>query len=551
MLESLRDAAAVQKRKFGQKLLHSPLHPLYLKLAGSPQVREYRRFATALARNTPPPQWFAGQMARWTYRPRISILMAVRNSKSEWFRAAVDSVLAQIYPDWQLCIVDDASGSPVRPPPDLRICFDRLESRSGISAALNRALEMAKGDYITVVDHDDFLSTDALYRIVEALQQRRYQVLYSDEDYVDEKGGPLRPNFKPDWSPELLANCMYVGHLVVADRELMRHAGGFRSQFDGAQDYDLALRLTDAPVPVAHLPYILYHWRSHGQSIAQSSGAKPWANEAGRLAVEDMIRRRGWDARVMPAEMPTRYHVAWNLPRRERASIVVARKSGRSFDRFCAGVRGGTDYEDVEFVENAQAATGAYLVFLHHDLYPREPGWLAELLSVAQRPEVGVVGAKLVYPNGAIQHSGTVLGMGNDLGHPGRGLFQSDYWRWLDYTRNVMAVSDACLVTRRDVFESIGGLDSAFGSELAAADFCLRVRNAGFEVILNQRACLIHEERERERPAPQELQLFRKKWRGVLAKPDPYYSRYLRLDREGTALRMPTDTASDGSSLER
>jgi O-antigen biosynthesis protein len=440
MLESLKEAAAIQKRRLGQKLLHSALHPLYLKLAGSPQVREYRRFVTALARNTPPPEWFSGQMASWNYRPRISILTAVRNSKPEWFRQAVDSVLAQIYPDWQLCIVDDASQQPVKPPDDSRISFVALETRAGISGALNRALHMATGDYICVLDHDDFVAADALYRVVEALQQQRYEVLYTDEDYVDERGQPVRPNLKPDWSPELLSNCMYVGHLVIASRGLMDKVGGFRSEFDGAQDYDLALRLTDQPVSVAHVPRILYHWRQHSESIAQRPDAKPWAHASGRRAIEDMIRRRGCDAKVMEAEIPTRYHVVRNLTNGGVASIIVAGASRNAVEQ-------NTGYKNFEIVDDARKASGTYLVFLHADVQPQTPEWLATLLAVAQRPEVGVVGAKLVYPNGAIQHSGIVTGMHGGAGYPGRGLYQSDYWRWLDYTRNVTAVSSACLVT--------------------------------------------------------------------------------------------------------
>jgi len=539
MLESLKEAAAIQKRRLGQRLLHSPLHPLYLKLAGSPQVREYRRFVAELAKNAPPPEWFSGQMAAWTYRPRISILIAVRNSRPEWFREAVESVLTQIYPDWQLCIVDDASDQPVKQPNDPRISFAALPSRAGISGALNRALRMANGDYIGVLDHDDFLSADALYRVVEALQRQKCEVLYSDEDYVDEKGDPVRPNFKPDWSPELLSNCMYMGHLVIASRGLMDNVGGFRSEFDGAQDYDLALRLTDQPGGVAHIPHILYHWRQHGESIAQRPDAKPWANDSGRRAAEDMIRRRGWDAKVMEAEIPTRYHIVRNLARRELASIIVASGSGKSFDQH-------TEYKDVEIVQDAGRATGFYLVFLHDDVRPAKPDWLASLLAVAQRPEVGVVGAKLVYPNGAIQHSGIVAGMPGGAGYPGRGLYQSDYWRWLDYTRNVTAVSSACLVTRRQVFEAVGGFDQAFRSDLAAVDFCLRVRQAGFEVVLEPRACLVLEEHERVQPSTEEQEFFQKRWHQILSKPDPYYSRYLRLDREDTSLRIPTETSSAG-----
>ena len=540
MLESLKEAAAVQKRRLGQMLLRSPLHPFYLKLAGSPQVREYRQFVTALARKAPAPEWFSAQMAGWMYRPRISILMAVRNSKPEWFRQAVESVLAQNYPDWQLCIVDDASDQPVHPPDDPRISFAALQLRVGISGALNSALEMATGDYICVLDHDDFLSTDTLYRVVEALQQKRSEVLYSDEEWVDEKGRPVRPNLKPDWSPELLSNCMYVGHLVIASRQLTDKVGGFRSEFDGAQDYDLALRLTEQSTTVAHIPHILYHWRQHSESIAQRPDAKPWANDSGRRAVEDMIRRRGWAAAVMEAEIPTRYHIVRNLRLRERASIIIASGTAKSLEE-------STEYENFEIVRDASRATGFYLVFLHADVRPQKPDWLANLLAVAQHPEVGVIGAKLVYPNGAIQHSGIVTGMSGDAGYPGRGLYQSDYWRWLDYTRNVTAVSGACLVTRRQVFETVGGFDDAFSSDLAAVDFCLRVRQAGFEVVVESRVCLIHEERDRVQPPSQERELFREKWHEALARPDPYYSRLLRLDREDTSLVCPTESASDGS----
>ena len=529
MLESLKETAAIHKRKLGQKLLHSPLHPLYVKFAGSPQVRDYRQFVAALARNTPPPEWFSKQMASWTYRPRVSILMAARNSRPEWFRQAVDSVLAQIYPDWQLCIVDDASDQPMAPSNDPRICTDSLKSRAGISGALNCAMQLAIGDYIGVLDHDDFLAPEALYRVVEALQKQRYEVLYSDEDYVDEKGEPVRPNLKPDWSPELLSNCMYVGHLVVASRRLMEHVGGFRGEFDGAQDYDLALRLTDQPISVAHLPHMLYHWRQHAESIAQNPDAKPWATDSGRRAVEDMIHRRGWDAKVTEAEIPTRYHIVRNLATVQRVSFI-----GNPPQQ-------PTNYENYEIASDARGASGVYLVFLDEDVQPQDPDWLRNLLAIAQRPEVGVVGAKLVYPNGAIHHSGIVTGMPGGAGYPGCGLYQSDYWRWLDYTRNVTAVSRACLVTRKAVFESVGGFDPGFQSDLAAVDYCLRVRKAGLEVILEARVCLVHRNPEKVRFSNEEQALFSKKWGEFLANSDAYYSRYLSLDREDTSLRDPNE----------
>jgi GT2 family glycosyltransferase len=254
-----------------------------------------------------------------------------------------------------------------------------------------------------------------------------------------------------------------------------------------------------------------------------------------------MIRRRGWDAKVMEAEIPTRYHVVRNLRHPERASIIAGGASRTSFEQT-------TDYKNFEIIDDSRHASGTYLVFLHDDVQPLKPDWLANLLAMAQRPDVGVVGAKLLYPNGAIQHSGIVTGMQGGAGYPGRGLYQSDYWRWLDYTRNVTAVSGACLVTRKQVFESVGGFDPAFHSDLAAVDYCLRVRQAGLEVILEQRASMLHADLHRLQPSAAEQALFQSKWAAILAKPDPYYHRHLRLDREDTSLRLPTETVSDGSS---
>ncbi len=450
-----------------------------MKVAGSPRVREYRRFLAALDRNAPPPEWFSQQIDSWNYRPVVSVLMAVRNPKREWFEQAVRSVVDQNYPNWQLCIADDASDpTPELPLTDPRIHFASLPTQQGISGALNRALEMATGDYIGVLDHDDFLSRDALFRVVEALQQKRYDVLYSDEDYVDENGEPVRPNFKPDWSPELLSNCMYMGHLVVASKELMRTTGGFRSEFDGAQDYDLALRLTDKPVRVAHLPHILYHWRQHSESIAHHPNAKPWANDSGHRAAADMVRRRGWNARVVDDENPTRYHIVREFQGSDLVSIVGTKSVE-------------LNYGNVEFVSEVSKAKGSYLVFLHPDVKPLTPDWLTNLLAIAQRPEVGAVGAKLISPGGSLQHSGLALGLMGGVGNPGRGLFESDYWRWLHYTRNVTAVSSACMVVRREVFESVNGFDESLTGDYRDADFCMRLREAGYEIILEQQATLV------------------------------------------------------------
>jgi GT2 family glycosyltransferase len=511
-------------RKLGQKLLHSPFHPLYVKLAGSPRVREYRRFLAALARNRPPPEWFSQQVDSWNYRPVVSLLMAVRNPKREWFEQAVRSVVEQNYPNWQLCIADDASdATPGLLFTDPRIQCASLPQQRGISGALNRALEMATGGYIGVLDHDDFLSADALFRVVEALQSERYDVLYSDEDYVDENGEPVRPNFKPGWSPELLSNCMYMGHLVLASKELMLATGGFRSEFDGAQDYDLALRLTDKPVRVSHVPHILYHWRQHSESIAQRPNAKPWANDSGHRAAADMLRRRGWNAQVLDDENPTRYHIVRELKGTDLVSIIGPERQL-------------TDYGAVEFVSSVSEAKGSYLVFLDSEVKPLASDWLTNLLAIVQLPAVGAVGAKLISADGSLQHSGFALGMLGGIGNPGRGLYQSDYWRWLHYTRNVTAVSSVCMVVRKEVYELAGGFDESLGSDYADADFCLRLRELGLEVILEERATLIHG-KVRAAGSGKQRDRFLKKWGRLLETSDPYFSPHLRSDREDTSLK--------------
>ncbi len=439
-------------------------------------------------------------------------------------------------------IVDDASSQPVQPPDDPRISFAALQSRAGISGALNRALEMASGDYICVLDHDDFLSADALFRVVETLQQQRYEVLYSDEDYVDEKGLPVRPNLKPDWSPELLSNCMYMGHLVIASRSLMDKVGGFRSEFDGAQDYDLALRLTDQPAAVAHIPHISVSLAAARRVDRATSGCKAMGQRFGPEGRRryDSPPRMGREGNGSGNPYPLSHRPKSGAPR--TGQHRYSDRIGKISSNRTPAMRISRSYTMLP------KPTGSYLVFLHDDVRPREPDWLANLLggcttarSRRGRSETGLS-----------QRRDSAFGHRNrharGAGYPGRGLFQSDYWRWLDYTRNVTAVSGACLVTRKQVFESLGGFDDAFRSDLADVDFCLRVRQAGLEVILEQRACLIHEERDRVRPSSKEQELFRKKWHRILAKPDPYYSRYLRLDREDTSLRMPTESASDGSS---
>jgi GT2 family glycosyltransferase len=570
-------ALRTSELKLGQKLLKSPLHSLYLKLARPVHHdRAYENWIAWQEVQTPSWKWHRDHAQNWPRRPLISILMATHDPRREWLEAAVKSVLAQSYPLWELCICDDVSPAWVaeylgrQSAEDSRIRYCLSSERLGISGTMNRAGELAHGEYIGFLDHDDVLSPLALHYVVESIQAAPADVIYSDEDYLNEAGHRTRPSLKPDWSPDLLAGCMYWGHFLVIARSRMDQIGWFRSECDGAQDYDVALRITDQPVVVRHIPRILYHWRQHPQSTASSASAKRYTHEAGRRALQDAIRRRNWDAEPTDGAIPNSYYVRRRLTPGLRISFIVCSRNGkllrrclRALDRTRRGyeseivvvhhlrgdggvekVMGAYGCETVSFpgpfnfarMNNlgVAAAHGDVLFFLNDDVVPLAADWMAHLLAHLQRPEVGVVGAKLVYRSGAIQHSGITVGIMDGTGHPGRGLFQSDLWRWLDQTRNVSAVTGACMGLRRPVFDALGGFDPDFPVNYNDVDLCLRARRAGYEIIYEPHALLRHDECQTRTPGThlKERERFQERWVEELEKPDPYFSPLLSKDSE-------------------
>jgi len=564
--------------KLGQTLLRSPLHWLYLKLArGVNQDRAYENWIAWQEVQTPSWEWHRDRAEHWLRRPLISIVMATHNPRREWLEAAVKSVLAQSYPFWELCICDDRSPAWVgeylgrQSAEESRIRYCLSPERLGISGTMNRAGELARGEYIGFLDHDDVLSPVALHYVVESIQAEPADVIYSDEDYLDRAGRRTRPSFKPDWSPDLLTGCMYWGHFLVIARRQLEQIGWFRSECDGAQDYDVALRITDRPAVVRHVPRILYHWRQHPQSTAFRAAAKRYTHEAGRRALQDAIRRRNWDAEPIDGAIPNSYYLRRRLAPGPRISFIICSRSAtllrrclRALERTRRGYESeivvvhhqvgadrGVDKvlrqyecETVPFPEpfnfarmnnlGVAAAHGDVLFFLNDDVVPLAADWMAHLLAHLQRPEVGVVGAKLVYRSGAIQHSGITVGMMEGTGHPGRGLFQSDLWRWLDQTRNVSAVTGACMGLRRPVFAALGGFNPEFPVNYNDVDLCLRARQAGYEVIYEPHALLRHDECQTRAPGTclYERERFHERWVEELAKPDPYFSPLLGKDSE-------------------
>jgi len=562
--------------RLGQALLHSPLHPVYLKLVRPRGAVElYQRW---VATERPPEERPLGR------RPVISVILPVHNPAREWLDAAVDSLLGQTYTDWQLCASDDGSSDPwvaerlaARAAADPRIRFVRCAESQGISAASNRAGELARGDYVGFLDQDDTLAPWALYSIAEALQDGEPDILYSDEDYLDERGSRVQPIFKPAFSPDLLRCCMYFGHFLVVRKAKLDKAGWLRSAFDGAQDYDLALRLTAETASVRHIPRVLYHWRRHPASTASSPKAKPASHAAGFRALSEAASQQDAAAVVESGPAPNTYRVRWPSPAALRVSLVVCSRKAELLARCLRAVERNTAYENREIVVvqhrtgdtarmdrllertrclwtshtgpfnfslmnnlGARQAGGEILVFLNDDVEPLTPDWLHELLAHARRPEVGVAGARLLYPTGAIQHAGLTIGIMNGVGHLHRDTYSAQFWNWLPFTRNVSAVTGACLAIRKGVFEELGGFDEAFPVNYGDADLCLRARQAGYEVLIEPAATLRHYECRTRGPGVslEERERWQERWAEWLEADDPFYTPHLTTKREDASLEL-------------
>jgi O-antigen biosynthesis protein len=529
-------------------------------------------------------------------RPTISVIVPVYNTPPAFIDEMVQSVLAQTYPHWELCLADGASPAPhVRPvleryaAEDPRIHVTFLAANDGIAGNTNAALELARGEYVALLDHDDTLAPFALYEVVRAINDRPdADLIYSDEDKLDETGRRVDPCFKPDWSPDTLRSHNYVCHMLVLRRDLMTRLGGIRPGFDGAQDYDLVLRASEQARRIVHVPQVLYHWRMHPQSTAANTDSKRYLVEAGRRALAEHLERMRTPASVAEGTIPGTYRVVYHLPRQPLVSVLVPNRDAVQMLARCLDSIARSSYANYEvlvlenFSEQAETfayyrqlerqgnvrivswtkpfnyaavnnygaahARGEVLLFLNNDVEAITPDWLEGMVKHALRPEVGAVGAKLLYADDTIQHAGIVVGMGGVAGHVHR-LFPRDadgYMHRLRLTHNCAAVTGACLMTRRDVFERVGGFDEAFVLAFNDVDLCLQIQAAGYRVLWTPEAELYHFESktrgyedtpEKLARFAREYQLFMAKWEAYLRTGDPYYNPNFRLDRADFALR--------------
>jgi O-antigen biosynthesis protein len=543
------------------------------------------------------------QLRQMRAHPRISILLPVYNPDLGVLEAAIESIERQIYEQWEICIADDASTQPnVRPFLDRKARGDSrikviFRDRNGhISACTNSALQLATGEWCALLDQDDALSEKALaFVALEIDQHPNAGLIYSDEDKIDEAGVRSSPFFKPDWNPELFLGQNYINHLGVYRTELLRSIGGFREGFEGSQDYDLALRCVDRlePSQIRHIPRILYHWRAVAGSLAAVPDAKPYAKEAARRAIADHLQRKGIAGRVEPCpENAESHRVVYEMPDScPLVSIVIPMRDRVELIEQCiASIREKTDYPSIEFVvvdngsteratlrflqileqkkdarivrddgefnfsrlinRGAAAATGDLFAFVNNDIEANEPGWLREMVSHVVRTEVGAVGARLWYPDGRLQHGGVILGLGGVAGHAFTGIPKghAGYFNRAWLQQDCSAVTGACLLVRRDVFEQAGGFDEAnFAISFNDVDFCLQLRTAGYENVWTPYANLIHHEsasrghqqtREEQEQFMREATHMQRKW-GIELLSDPFYNPNLSLNLPGFALAVP------------
>ncbi len=483
---------------------------------------------------------------RLTERPLVSIIMPVYDTDEVWLRKAIDSVRAQWYGQWELCIADDASTAPhvstvlaQYSEIDPRIRSMRRSENGHISAASNSALELATGEWIALLDHDDVLSSHALATMVlTASQFPDVEVLFSDEDKIDEAGVRYDPHFKPPWNPDLFLSQNYLSHLGMYRHRLVREVGGFREGYEGSQDYDLALRCIARldTRQVKHVPFVLYSWRSVPGSTARSLGTKSYAEEAAIKAIRDHLGRRGIAADVDLSLAPSTYRVRYELvDPAPPVEVIVPTRDGAAHLQACLeGLTSKTRYPDlrVQVVDNGStdaatlevleafgrrpdvvvvaddrpfnfaalnnAAVGRttrpIICLLNDDIEVVDPDWLTEMVSQVSRPGVGVVGAMLRYPDGAVQHAGVVLGAGGVAAHSHAGHDTPDqgYFSRLATVHEVGAVTGACLVTTRASWEIAGGMDEALEVNFNDVDYCLRVAEAGQMVLWTPHAVLLH-----------------------------------------------------------
>ncbi len=532
------------------------------------------------------------------YEPLISIVIPLYNTPLKYLKAVVDSIERQTYRRWELCLADGSTdpqvGEYIRKNygKDVRIRYRRLEENQGISGNTNAAVDMVRGDFIMLCDHDDVVAPDACFEMVKALNESdQVDIVYTDEDKLSMDGARLYdPHFKSDFNLDLLRSNNYICHIFLVRKSVVEKAGRFRSEYDGAQDYDFILRCCEQAREIRHVAKSLYHWRAHPDSTAGNPSSKMYAYKAGQEAVRAHYQRLGIEAEVSMTEHFGRYRTTFPVKGNPKVSILIPNMDHKAdlkraldsiyekstYDNFEIlilennSVQAETfayyqqleqEHKDLKIVRwekefnyaainnfGARHAQGEYLLFLNNDIQIITPEWMEEMLGYCQREDVGVCGAKLLYPNNRIQHAGVVIGLGGPAGHVLCGAKNNvlTYAGRSNSTQDLSAVTAACMMTPRDVFEKAGGFGEEFRVAYNDVDYCLKVRDMGLLVVYNAFVEAYHYESasrgaedtpEKKKRLKKESGLFCAKWPDILKDGDPYYNVNLTLDSGDCRLR--------------
>ena len=532
-------------------------------------------------------------------KPLISIVIPLYQTPEPYLRELIDSVKAQSYENWQLCLADGSPDDRLKGFLDRnygkenRIVYRKLEQNGGISVNTNEAVMLATGEYLMLCDHDDTLEPDALYEITKAINEKDApDVLYTDEDKVSMDGKHyFDPNFKPDYNLFRLRENNYICHIFVVKKALTDRVGLLRTEFDGAQDYDFIFRCCEEADKVVHIPKVLYHWRCHMDSTAADPESKAYAYQAGRRAIKEHYQRMGIDASVEMTERPGWYRSYVKIQDNPKISIIIPNKDHIEDLELCLfSLTKRSTYKNYEIliVENnsekpetfeyykklpdrypkvkvltwekefnysainnfaAKQAEGVYLLFLNNDVEILTPQWMEEMLQICQQKDVAITGAKLYYPDDTIQHAGVVLGLGGIAGHIMCKASREDpgYFGRTVTVQEISAVTAACMMIRTEDFWNAGGFDETFQVAFNDIDLCMKVRAAGKKIVFTPYAELYHYESksrgledtpEKQFRFDKEVKAFEAKWSEQLAKGDPYYSPNLSVTEGDCSLRV-------------
>jgi len=572
----------------GRKIYEKIISPVKYKVRNADS--EYSRWITFHEPDAGALKLQQSESLHFSYRPKISIVVPVFNTDRNMLVSMINSVLSQTYDNWELCIADGNSDAPhtkdilsEHAGRDDRIKVSFLERNYNIAGNSNRALELATGEFVAFLDHDDELAPFALYEAARVLNELpETDLIYSDEDKIHPSGKRCEPFFKPDWSPDLLMSVNYICHLLLIRNTLLTKIGGFREGVDGAQDFDLVLRSVSETSKIVHIPKILYHWRMHAGSTAQNIHSKGYSHESGKKALSEYLSINGIGADVHDGTGTTNYRIRYRLNKMPRVSLIIPFRDKYKYLKRCVdSIIQKSSYKNYELVlvsnnssekqlfdyleklsglsfvkiiqynepfnysrinnYSVKQSDGEVLLFLNNDTEVISEDWIESMLEHAMRSEVGAVGCKLLYPDNTIQHAGVIVGLTGFAGHVFSRLPDDAYTYFgsVDFVRNYLAVTGACMMIRKDVFDETGGFDERFVLCGSDVEICFRLTEHGYRIVYTPFAVLYHHEaitRGKEIPSG-DFRLSLSAYKKYLNDGDPYYNPNLTLLKTDCSLK--------------